>query len=181
MNAKVSDFGMARIFGVDQTQGNTSKIVGTFGYISPEYAMHGQFSVKSDVFRFGVLILEIISGKKNSCFYPLDGAKDLLSYAWKLWRDGIPLELMDPTLKDSYSRNEVLRCIHIGLLCVQEYADPRPSMASIVLLLNSYSVTLPLPQQPPFLARSRIELDQFTRQAMTLFVNEASITELYPR
>uniref|UniRef100_A0A2P2MVA6 Protein kinase domain-containing protein n=1 Tax=Rhizophora mucronata TaxID=61149 RepID=A0A2P2MVA6_RHIMU len=80
MNPKISDFGMARIFGVDQTQGNTKKIVGTYGYMAPEYAMHGQFSVKSDAYSFGVLLLEIISGKKNSSFIQTQGATDLVSY-----------------------------------------------------------------------------------------------------
>ncbi|XP_052885627.1 cysteine-rich receptor-like protein kinase 25 isoform X3 [Gossypium arboreum] len=80
MNPKISDFGMARIFGVDQTQETTKRVVGTYGYMSPEYAMHGQFSVKSDVFSFGVLVLEIISGKRNSNFYRTDAADDLISY-----------------------------------------------------------------------------------------------------
>uniref|UniRef100_A0A2N9F249 Protein kinase domain-containing protein n=1 Tax=Fagus sylvatica TaxID=28930 RepID=A0A2N9F249_FAGSY len=146
MNPKISDFGMARIFGVDQTQGNTSRIVGTYGYMSPEYAMHGEFSVKSDVYSFGVLVLEIISGKKNSNFYESEGAEDLLSYVWIHWRDGRPLELLDPTLGDSFSRDEVMRCIHLGLLCVQEDPADRPTMAMIVLTLNSGSVTLPSPQ-----------------------------------
>ncbi|XP_059661479.1 cysteine-rich receptor-like protein kinase 10 [Cornus florida] len=159
MSAKISDFGMAKIFGVDQTRGNTSRIVGTFGYMSPEYAIHGQFSVKTDVFSFGVLILEIITGKKNSDFYESDGAGDLLSYAWKYWRDGTLMELMDPTLADSHSRIEVIRCIHIGLLCVQEDFDARPSMVSVDLMLNSYSVTLQVPQHPPFFAHSRTELN----------------------
>ncbi|AES98412.2 cysteine-rich receptor-kinase-like protein [Medicago truncatula] len=66
MNAKISDFGMARLILVDQTQENTSSVVGTYGYMAPEYVMHGEFSVKSDVFSFGVLVLEIISGLKNS-------------------------------------------------------------------------------------------------------------------
>ncbi|KAJ7967621.1 Cysteine-rich receptor-kinase-like protein [Quillaja saponaria] len=68
MNSKISDFGMARLFVVDQTQGNTSRIVGTYGYMAPEYAMHGYFSVKLDVYSFGVLVLEIVSDKKNSGF-----------------------------------------------------------------------------------------------------------------
>ncbi|CAK8567858.1 unnamed protein product [Lathyrus sativus] len=68
MNPKISDFGMARIFGTNQTEANTVKVVGTYGYISPEYAMDGIFSMKSDVFSFGVLVMEIISGKKNRCF-----------------------------------------------------------------------------------------------------------------
>ncbi|XP_058197647.1 cysteine-rich receptor-like protein kinase 10 isoform X11 [Rhododendron vialii] len=189
MNAKISDFGMARIFGVDQTQGNTSQVVGTFGYMSPEYVTRGQFSVKSDVFSFGVLVLEIISGKKINNFYQSDGARNLLSYAWKLWRDGTPLDLMDPTLQGSYSRNEVTRCVHIALLCVQDDPDARPSMATIVLMLNSYSATLSLPQPPTFLGRSipgsnflkAIESDQSMSNSAQFSVNEASITELGPR
>ncbi|XP_038690296.1 cysteine-rich receptor-like protein kinase 10 [Tripterygium wilfordii] len=171
MNPKISDFGMARIFGVDQTQGNTSKIVGTYGYMSPEYAMHGQFSVKSDVYSFGVIVLEIITGKKNSSFYQSDVGDDLASYVWRHWRDGTPLELLDPTLTDSYSRTEVMRCIHIGLLCVQEDPADRPTMATIVLMLNSYSVSLPLPQQPASKSESQPPFS----------VNEMSITELHPR
>ncbi|XP_060173298.1 cysteine-rich receptor-like protein kinase 25 isoform X2 [Lycium barbarum] len=105
MNPKISDFGMVRIFGVDQTEGSTDKIVGTYGYMSPEYAMHGQFSVKSDVFSFGVLLLEIISGKRNRSFYQEDKFDDLLTHAWKLWKDGKAMELVDSTLiGDSNSR-----------------------------------------------------------------------------
>ncbi|KAI5590594.1 hypothetical protein BDE02_04G019900 [Populus trichocarpa] len=91
--------------------------------------MHGQFSVKSDVYSFGVLILEIISGKKNSSFYQSDNGLDLVSYAWKQWKNGAALELMDASSADSYSRNEITRCIHIGLLCVQEDPNNRPTLA----------------------------------------------------
>ncbi|KAJ1409174.1 Serine-threonine/tyrosine-protein kinase, catalytic domain [Sesbania bispinosa] len=148
MNPKISDFGMAKIFQADQTQINTRRIVGTYGYMSPEYATRGQYSVKSDVFSFGVLVLEIVSGKKNANFHQSNHTGDLLSYAWKNWTEQTPLELLDPTLRGSYSRNEVIRCIHIGLLCVQENPSYRPSMATIALMLNSYSVTLSLPRQP---------------------------------
>ncbi|CAA2956867.1 cysteine-rich receptor-like protein kinase 10 isoform X1 [Olea europaea var. sylvestris] len=188
MNPKISDFGMARIFGVNQFQGNTNRIVGTYGYMSPEYAMHGQFSIKSDVFSFGVLVLEIISSKKNSSFYQSDGAEDLLSYAWKLWRDNRPLELMDLTLQNAYVRNEVIRCIQIGLLCVQEDADERPDMASILLALNGYSATLVVPRQPPFFIHSRTQSlpevqdsDKSTSTSTAFSTNNVSITELYPR
>ncbi|CAL5330627.1 unnamed protein product [Camellia sinensis] len=78
----VKHFGMVRIFGVDQIQGNTSRVVGTYSYMSSEYVMHEQFSVKSDVFSFGVLVLEIISGKKNNTFYELGCAEDLLNYSY---------------------------------------------------------------------------------------------------
>ncbi|KAI9123518.1 hypothetical protein K1719_004818 [Acacia pycnantha] len=135
---------------VDQTQGNTDQIVGTYGYMPPEYAMNGEFSVKTDVYSFGVLLMEIISGKKNSSFHQEEGVVHLLSYAWKLWKDGEPLELLDPTLRESYTPNEVMRCIHTGLLCVQEDPADRPSMSSIVIMLENYSMTLPPPSQPTF-------------------------------
>ncbi|XP_029126515.1 cysteine-rich receptor-like protein kinase 10 [Cajanus cajan] len=189
MNPKISDFGMARIFGVDQTQANTNRIVGTYGYMSPEYAMHGEYSVKSDVYSFGVLIFEIISGKKNNSFYETDVAEDLLSYAWKLWKDEAPFELMDHSLRESYTPNEVIRCIHIGLLCVQEDPADRPTMASVVLMLDSYSVTLPVPNQPAFFVNSKtepnmpkaIKIDQSTTNSATKSVNEMSVSELDPR
>ncbi|RVW21208.1 Cysteine-rich receptor-like protein kinase 8 [Vitis vinifera] len=184
MNPKISDFGMARIVGVDQTQGNTNRVVGTYGYMSPEYAMRGHFSAKSDVYSFGVLVLEIISGKKNGSFYESGQTEAFQAM------DGTPLELMDPMMGDSYARNEVIRCIHMGLLCVQEDPDDRPSMASVVLMLSSYSVTLPLPQQPAFFIRSgtqsgfpinALESDQSASKSTPWSLNETSISELYPR
>ncbi|KAM7490216.1 hypothetical protein LguiA_033137 [Lonicera macranthoides] len=181
MNPKVSDFGMARTFGVDQTQGNTNRIVGTYGYMSPEYAMHGHFSVGSDVFSFGVLVLEIISDKKNSCFHPAVHGEDFLTHAWELWNDGTPLELLDPTLADSYVRNEVIRCIQMGLLCVQEDVDSRPSMAVIVLMLGSHTVSLPLPEQPHSYFRSRIESQAPKGPELDKSVDKVSITQVHPR
>ncbi|PQQ17485.1 cysteine-rich receptor-like protein kinase 29 [Prunus yedoensis var. nudiflora] len=158
MNPKISDFGMARLFVPDQTQGNTSRIVGTYGYMAPEYAMHGHFSVKSDVYSFGVLVLEIVSGQKNSGFQHGENAEDLLSFAWRSWREGTASNLIDPTLRTG-SRTEIMRCIHIGLLCVQENVADRPSMASVILMLNSYSLTLPVPSQPAFYLHSSIGMD----------------------
>ena len=112
-----------------------------------------------------------------------------LLQAWKLWKDERPLEMMDPTLEGSYSRNEVTRCIHIGLLCVQEDPNTRPSMATVFLMLNSYSVTLSFPQKPAFFARNsigtptqkRLESYQSTNMSIPSSVNEVSIIELYPR
>ncbi|KAL2324333.1 hypothetical protein Fmac_023391 [Flemingia macrophylla] len=124
------------------------------GYMAPEYIMQGQFSVKSDVFSFGVLVLEIVSGQKNSGFQHGEHVEDLISFAWKNWREGTASNVVDPIL-NKVSTNEIMRCIHIGLLCVQENLADRPTMASVVLLLNSYSHTLPVPSEPAFFMRSR--------------------------
>ncbi|CAL5408278.1 unnamed protein product [Camellia sinensis] len=131
MNPKISDFGM-------------------HGYMAPEYAMEGLFSIKSDVFSFGVILLEIISGKKNSGFHLSKHGYSLLTFAWKLWSEGQGLELMDPILVQSCMVSEVLKCIHIGLLCVQEDAADRPTMSFVVVMLGSETVTLPPPKQPAF-------------------------------
>ncbi|KAL1201624.1 Cysteine-rich receptor-like protein kinase 8 [Cardamine amara subsp. amara] len=187
MNPKIADFGMARIFGLDQTEENTSRIVGTRGYISPEYAKHGQFSMKSDVYSFGVLLLEIISGRKNSSFDETDSAQDLITYAWRLWSNGTAIDLVDPIIIDNCQKSEVLRCIHIGLLCVQEDPIKRPTMSTIAVMLTSSTVTLPVPRQPGFFVQSRPENDRpGSNQSTTIMsvpasVDDASITDLYPR
>ncbi|XP_010448752.1 PREDICTED: cysteine-rich receptor-like protein kinase 11 [Camelina sativa] len=158
MNPKISDFGLATIFGMEQTQGNTNRIAGTYAYMSPEYAMHGQYSMKSDIYSFGVLVLEIISGKKNSSVYQMDEtstAGNLVTYASRLWRNKSPLELVDPTIGRNYQSNEVTRCIHIALLCVQENPEDRPMLSTIILMLTSNTVTLPMPRLPGFFPRSK--------------------------
>ncbi|XP_029126519.1 cysteine-rich receptor-like protein kinase 25 [Cajanus cajan] len=194
MHPKVSDFGMARLVEIDQTQGNTNRIVGTYGYMAPEYVMYGQFSVKSDVFSFGVLVLEIVSGQKNSCARRGENVVDLLTSTRQNWREGTASNIVDPAITDG-SRNEMMRCIHIALLCVQENVADRPTMASVALMLNSYSVTLPLPSQPAFSIDSRslsvIQSEENDSEAGTseesniqsvqASVNEASITEPFPR
>ncbi|XP_034211178.1 putative cysteine-rich receptor-like protein kinase 23 [Prunus dulcis] len=159
MNPKISDFGMARMFGVeDQTQGNTKRIVGTYGYMAPEYAMEGLYSVKSDVFSFGVVLLEIVTGRRNFLgFHPTECAPTLIGYAWQLWNETKELELMDPLLKDSCSPNEYLKYLHIGLLCVQEDANNRPTMSSIVRMLDSEAISLPRPERPAFFTGRCIE------------------------
>ncbi|XP_058224537.1 G-type lectin S-receptor-like serine/threonine-protein kinase CES101 isoform X1 [Rhododendron vialii] len=151
MNAKISDFGMARIFKPNETEAVTNRVVGTYGYMSPEYAMEGTFSEKSDVFSFGVLILEIVSGRRNTSFYNADNRPlNLIGYAWELWKEGTALELKDPILGDSCAENELLRIIHVGLLCVQEGATDRPTMSDVISMLNNEMMVLPAPTRPAF-------------------------------
>ncbi|MBA0754501.1 hypothetical protein Gogos_019902 [Gossypium gossypioides] len=122
--------------------------------MSPEYAMQGQFSEKSDVFSFGVLLLEIVSGKKNTRFYNNEYDLSLLGYAWKLWNEGNIWDLVDKVISefesDSKNEKEIRRCIHVGLLCVQEYAKDRPNMSTVVSILNSEISNLDTPKQPAF-------------------------------
>ncbi|KAK9714805.1 hypothetical protein RND81_06G121600 [Saponaria officinalis] len=150
MNPKISDFGMARIFGGDETEGNTMRVVGTYGYMAPEYAMDGIFSVKSDVFSFGVLVIEILTGIKNRGFYTSDQELNLLGYSWKQWREGKGMEILDKSMEDRYSIDEVTRCLQVGLLCVQERPEDRPTMGAVVLMLSSESGYLPQPKLPGF-------------------------------
>ncbi|KAH9688400.1 cysteine-rich receptor-like protein kinase 25 [Citrus sinensis] len=182
MNPKISDFEMARIFGGNQSEASTNRIVGTYGYMAPEYAMEGLFSVKSDVFSFGVLLLEIISGKKNSGFYLSELGQSLLSYTWKLWCEGEALELMEPVLKQSCVAAELLKFIHIGLLCVQADSADRPTMSSVVVMLASDNVTLPQPTEPAFsVGRNVARPSQFSSGAEVCSVNEVTLSNVSPR
>ncbi|XP_065878906.1 G-type lectin S-receptor-like serine/threonine-protein kinase At1g11330 [Euphorbia lathyris] len=163
LNPKISDFGMARIFGGNEDQANTKRVVGTYGYMSPEYAMEGRFSEKSDVFSLGVLLLEIVSGRRNTSFYENDEALSLLGFAWKLWIEGNAAALKDRILNDPSNDAEILRCINVGLLCVQEFAKDRPTVSTVISMLNSEIVDLPSPKQPAFSER-QIGLDSDSSQ-----------------
>ncbi|XP_045787326.1 putative receptor-like protein kinase At4g00960 [Trifolium pratense] len=186
MNPKISDFGMARIVSIDQIEESTCTIVGTYGYISPEYAMHGYFSVKSDVYSFGIMVLEIISGKRKGCSSELERVDDIRRYAWIKWAEQTPLELLDPNMEGSYSQEEVIKYIHIGLLCVQENPDDRPTMATIAFYLNSPSINLPSPLEPPYFKRSGIEENMVSNNALDSnsisdSINGLSVTKFFPR
>ncbi|MBA0798966.1 hypothetical protein Gohar_009511 [Gossypium harknessii] len=153
MNPKISDFGMARIFGGKETSANTNRVVGTYGYMSPEYALDGLFSFKSDVFSFGVVVIEIISGKRNTGFYQPEQSLSLLGYAWHMWKTGKAMDLLDQTLRESCKADELLKCLNIGLLCVQEDPGDRPTMSQVVFMLGSENASLPAPKQPAFVVR----------------------------
>ncbi|KAM0054292.1 putative protein kinase RLK-Pelle-DLSV family [Helianthus debilis subsp. tardiflorus] len=187
MNAKITDFGMARLFNPDETQGNTHRVVGTYGYMAPEYVMHGKFSVKLDVFSFGVLLLEIITGQQNQSFRD-DENLYLLSYAWRCWRDGTLSNIIDPELlKGSSSSTDIVRSIHIALLCVQRDAMDRPTMSEVVLMLNSFSLTLQVPSEPAFFIENSGDhvgaSNESSKESGSskISTNTASISEIIPR
>ncbi|CAB4283321.1 unnamed protein product [Prunus armeniaca] len=180
MNPNISDFGMARIFVGSEGEANTATIVGTYGYMAPEYAMEGLYSVKSDVFAFGVLLIEIITGRRNAGFHLIRRVPSLIAYAWQLWNEGNGLELMDPLLVDSCDADEFLRYLHIGLLCVQEDADDRPTMSYVVVMLKSETVTLSPPEKPAF-STGRFADHCEMRADHIISINEQSVSDVVPR
>ncbi|KAI5573688.1 hypothetical protein POPTR_010G109700v4 [Populus trichocarpa] len=145
---KIADFGMARLFPEDQTHVNT-RVAGTNGYMAPEYVMHGHLSVKADVFSFGVLVLELISGQRNSTFSQQHAdAQNLLDWAYKLHKKNRSLEIMDPVLASSAAAEQVKTCVHLGLLCTQGDPQLRPDMRRIVVLLSKKTCSLEEPTRP---------------------------------
>ena len=183
--------------------------------MAPEYAYQGHVSVKSDVYSFGILVLEILSGRKTSSqngeelehlvgyvsictihaitlpyarnYNNLNIYFDIYLQAWRKWTEGTILDIVDPTLGIDYSRSEIMRCFHIGLLCVQESVADRPTMSSIVAMLNNHYTSLPLPSRPGFLLRSitqAMEHDSQIRRSKIskqFSLNGVSVTDLYPR
>ncbi|XP_028760944.1 putative receptor-like protein kinase At4g00960 [Neltuma alba] len=183
MNPKISDFGMARIVGINETRGNTNRIVGTLGYMSPEYIKFGLFSEKSDIYSFGVIVLEIISGKNISSqceSHESQYAGGLLSDAWKHWRDDNLIAILDSNLTEAGSHSEIIKCIHIGLLCVQGNPGVRPSMNKVVQYLSNDSIQLPIPQEPAFFIHSQMEPAESSRsmEAQLANHNQYSINEM---
>ncbi|XP_020535352.1 G-type lectin S-receptor-like serine/threonine-protein kinase CES101 [Jatropha curcas] len=181
MNPKISDFGMAKVFDSEESKEKTKRVVGTYGYISPEYAIKGIFSTKSDVFSFGVLLLEIVSSRRNNSFHCSDGPLCLIVYAWELWQQGRVLELVDPIISDKY-QNEVLRCIIVGLLCVQENPMDRPTMLEVTSMIYNEANQLPSPNQPGFYNRRNLQAAEIAEQNQECFsLNGVSISEMEAR
>ncbi|XP_042030177.1 G-type lectin S-receptor-like serine/threonine-protein kinase SD1-13 [Salvia splendens] len=149
-NPKISDFGMARIFEGNEDHGSTARVVGTYGYMAPEYGMGGRFSEKSDVYSIGVLILEIIKGKKNTNYFNDEFSWSLIGCAWKMWNEGNGLSFVEESIASRERKEEMVRCIQIGLLCVQESPNNRPAIQTVLSMLSGEIVELPLPMQPVF-------------------------------
>ncbi|CAN4083914.1 unnamed protein product [Withania somnifera] len=144
LKPKISYFGMANIFGGNQYQAKTIRVVGTYGYMAPEYAMHGRFSEKTDGYSFGILILEIVSGRKTSSFNNNEDELTLLSYAWKLWNENNILKLIDPKIFDSSLQKEVVKCTYWIFMC-SEYAEDRPNVSTVLSMLTRDIAELPTP------------------------------------
>ncbi|XP_021321441.1 cysteine-rich receptor-like protein kinase 10 isoform X2 [Sorghum bicolor] len=244
-NPKISDFGLAKIFGRDQSHVVTNRIAGTYGYMSPEYAMRGQCSMKSDVFSFGVLVLEIVTGRRNYVSYNSEqdvdlinlvstsqaytcqirdrhllpshnqcvdvfsfgvlvleivtGRRNYVSYnseqdvdlinlIWEHWTRDKAINLIDASLNSNYPADIVLKCIHIGLLCVEQKPTDRSLMSAVNYMLNSNAAAClpPLSRPTIWFRETDDELNpkasiSWGRTKTKSSRNEVSITEIESR
>ncbi|CAL5323650.1 unnamed protein product [Camellia sinensis] len=143
---KIADFGLARLLPEDQSHLST-RFAGTLGYTAPEYAIHGQLSEKVDTYSFGVVVLEIISGRKCNEM-KVESTEFLLEQAWKLYEDDMHLKLVDESMNE-YREEEVKKVIEIALMCTQSPVSVRPTMSEVVVLLVSErSIELTRPTRP---------------------------------
>lgn len=169
MEPKIADFGLARLLGEGHTHTKTSRVAGTPGYMAPEYVIHRRVSPKIDMFSYGVLILQIVSRRRERWS---DGHVNLLTEVWNHWKKETVSEMMGQTLNE-HSRNQQLRCIHVGLLCVQEDPLYRPEISAVISMLTRDNTELQAPEVPAFFFGS------FSGRAST--VNGVTITKPYPR
>uniref|UniRef100_A0A453DRU9 Protein kinase domain-containing protein n=1 Tax=Aegilops tauschii subsp. strangulata TaxID=200361 RepID=A0A453DRU9_AEGTS len=194
MNPKISDFGLARLFNSDKPSTTTGQVVGTLGYMAPEYAVLGHLSVKIDVYSFGVLVLEIVTGRKNTDAFEESSAGEsgtLLNYVWDQWSKGTALATMYPMLECMVAEEgEVLKCVHLGLLCVQENPADRPTMLEVLVMLHGHASSFVAPSKPAFTFTFTSSTDNIVLSASdpgvqsasaTPSVNEMSVSEFEPR
>ncbi|XP_065850969.1 probable LRR receptor-like serine/threonine-protein kinase At1g56140 [Euphorbia lathyris] len=164
---KIGDFGLARFFPEDQTYLSTT-FAGTLGYTAPEYAIRGELSVKADIYSFGVLVLEIISWRKNTDLTLPSEQQYLPEYAWKLHEKSRVIELVDPRIQEhGYEEKDVLQAINVALLCLQPHANLRPPMSDIVAMLTCKVQMAATPVKPAFLERRRKAVDELSWDALS--------------
>uniref|UniRef100_A0A0E0NES5 SCP domain-containing protein n=1 Tax=Oryza rufipogon TaxID=4529 RepID=A0A0E0NES5_ORYRU len=145
------------------------------------YGGCGRFN-QTDIFSFGVIILEILTGRRNTISSETIWTEHLLSYVWENWTRGTITEIVDPSLRCRSAESEILKCIHIGLLCVQENPGDRPRMSNVILMIVGKSTTLPAPSRPAFLFRLNDENHiHHGINNLNPSLNKVTITELEPR
>ncbi|KAK1425443.1 hypothetical protein QVD17_20795 [Tagetes erecta] len=149
LNAKISDFGLAKL----NDDGNThisTRIAGTIGYMAPEYAMRGYLTAKADVYSFGIVALEIVSGKSNTNYRPKEDFVYLLDWAYVLQERGSLLDLVDPDLGSEYSSEEAMTILNVALLCTNASPTLRPTMSQALNMLEGRTNVQDLLSDPGF-------------------------------
>ncbi|KAD1859327.1 hypothetical protein E3N88_42194 [Mikania micrantha] len=169
LRPKIADFGLARSFQDDISHISTG-IVGTLGYVAPEYLAHGQLTEKADVYSFGILILEVVTGMESNRSKTTEYSDSLLSTAWKHFKQGTVEEIFDPNLMMHVYPNinfkkDAIKVVHVALLCTQEAPSLRPSMSAALKMLEKDEDPLPAPSNPPFINETTMELN-ITQRSM---------------
>ncbi|XP_028755451.1 probable leucine-rich repeat receptor-like serine/threonine-protein kinase At3g14840 isoform X2 [Neltuma alba] len=165
LNAKISDFGLAKLYEEENTHIST-RIAGTYGYMAPEYAMHGYLTDKADVYSFGIVALEIVSGRSNTSRRQKEECFNLLNWAHVLKENGYLMELVDPRLGSDFDREEVMVMINVALLCTNPSSSLRPSMSSVLSMLEGRTVV------PEFVSDQSEEASKMKLEAMRQYYRE---------
>lgn len=174
LQAKIADFGLARCVGADRTHLSTG-IAGTLGYMAPEYLVRGQLTEKADVYSFGVLVLEIVCGRKNSVY--IDESGSLLHTVWKHYKSNTLVETVEECLRDNFPPKLASDVLQIGLLCTQASVSLRPSMSEVVQMLTKKHYPIPSPMQPPFLNASVLGPNSSTNSTSIPFSASPATTD----
>eukprot|EP01018_Ginkgo_biloba_P022351 Gb_24316 [translate_table: standard] len=156
LDAKITDFAFAKLFDDDTSHVSTSA-AGTFGYMAPEYAMHGHLTEKADIFSFGILVLEVVTGRKSVDMNQPPSKRLLLEWVWTLHEEGDLLDLIDPTLDHEAFGSQIIKVIKIALLCTQAAASLRPPMSRVMFMLSGEVKIDKRPTKPAFLQWKEIE------------------------
>ncbi|XP_039162704.1 cysteine-rich receptor-like protein kinase 42 [Eucalyptus grandis] len=153
LTAKISDFGLARCIALDKSHLSTG-IAGTLGYMAPEYLVRGQLTEKADVYAFGVLLLEILTGRKITIY--TRGSSSILQLVWKHYKSNNLAACIDPALQGKFPILKASNVVQISLLCTQASMELRPPMSGVVEMLHDKDCVVPQPNQPPFLNASAL-------------------------
>ncbi|KAK2368167.1 putative leucine-rich repeat receptor serine/threonine-protein kinase [Trifolium repens] len=173
LNPKISDFGLAKLDEEENTHIST-RIAGTYGYMAPEYAMHGYLTDKADVYSFGIVALEIVSGRSNTMHRAKEEAFYILDWANLLKERGDLMELVDRRLGSDFNKKEAMVMINVGLLCTNVTSTLRPSMSSVVSMLEGRTVV------PEFVSGSSEVMDEKKLEVMRQLyhqIDESTITK----
>nr|GEW72464.1 cysteine-rich receptor-like protein kinase 2 [Tanacetum cinerariifolium] len=192
LRAKIADFGLARSFQDDKSHISTA-IAGTLGYMAPEYLAHGQLTEKADVYSFGVLLLEVVTGMENNKSKTLEYTDSLVAIAWRHFQQNKVEEIFDPNLMMQFYPNsnnlkDATKVVQVGLLCTQEDPSLRPSMSTILKMLAKDNEPLPAPSNPPFMDEDTMELNDIEQKLHHYFnrddsgsVATVSQSRIFPR
>ncbi|KAI0495626.1 hypothetical protein KFK09_021929 [Dendrobium nobile] len=185
INPKISDFGLAKLYDDKKTHIST-RVAGTIGYLAPEYAMRGHLTEKADVFGFGVVALEVLSGRPNSDSTLEEDKVYLLDWAWRLYEQKHELDLVDPILP-SYNRDEAIRVFGVALLCIQASPALRPPMSRVVAMLAGDVEVNEVTSRPSYLTEwqfndisSNFANDDCSRSTSTALTNIQTSEPSYP-